>query len=118
MGTTNGDSIDGIVVLPGATAPRALRISVSLVDATMADAPAAVIAETTFEGKASATNEIAFRLGPIPRRPPNRRWLFDASATSDPAGQLRPGDYVLGSSVEWPGEYAPKPVRLMLQKVT
>jgi hypothetical protein len=110
--------VQGVLVLPDALPARPSWVSVSLIDATLADAAARVLATTTFASASVGAHEIPFRLGPLPRRHGRRRWLFDASVTADPAGRLSAGDYVLGRAVEWPARGAPNEIRLMLEKVT
>ncbi len=111
--------IRGCLVLPDALPGTSSRITVSLVDATHADAPAAVLAQTVLQVEALQSGPIIdFCLDDVPPRPPRRRWLFDATATADRGGQLRTGDYVLAHAVEYTGPPDSTLVRLRLKRIS
>lgn len=116
--TTSGRScIVGHLVLPGPLVSSTAKVSISLIDATMADKPASVIAKTEFQVEKNTENRIGFVLE-APPRPLKSRWLFDATVTADEKGHLAPGDFVLTRSVAYDDLEPSTRIVLVLQRVT
>lgn len=109
--------MSGKLILPGPLPATAARVSVALVDATLADAPAAVLSETTFTARAPLAAPITFDLALPPDRPAGRRWLVAATVTADPQGRLARGDYILGRAIEYPESGAAGPMTLSLEHI-
>jgi Type III secretion system lipoprotein chaperone (YscW) len=114
----NGRCICGYLVLPGPSPAETARASVSLIDATSADAAGKVLTETVFILPAPHTGPVPFRLSLPLQRSSARRWLYDASVTADLSGRLAAGDYVLGHTVECLDGHEDQPVQLNLERVT
>jgi uncharacterized lipoprotein YbaY len=114
----NESHLDGFLLLPGPPPAQPGRVHVSLIDATMADAAATVLAETALTQIAPPSGRLPFRLTLPQQRRPGRRWLFDAKFTADPSGVLAEGDYVLARAVEWPPDGGDQPITLELVRVS
>ncbi|MEW8130898.1 MAG: YbaY family lipoprotein [Candidatus Thiodiazotropha endolucinida] len=115
--TAGSDRIVGHLVLPGPLASGKAKVSVSLIDATMADQPASVVAKTEFVIENNTDNTIEFVLNAA-RCPTKRRWLFDATVTADEEGRLMPGDFVLTRSIVYVDPVRSADIVLDLERVT
>lgn len=116
--TAGKSRIVGHLVLPGPLVSVTANVTVSLIDATMADKPASVVAKTEFLVKKKNTeNTIGFVLE-ASARPPESRWLFDATVTADEKGHLAPGDFVLTRSIAYDDRKPSARIVLYLQRVT
>ncbi len=111
------NSIVGHLVLPGPLESSTAKVSISLIDASMADKPASIVAKTEFQVKKGTNRKIDFTLV-VPTRTVKSRLLFDATVTADDEGHLAPGDFVLAHSVEYSILEPSARITLVLQRVT
>lgn len=110
------DLITGFLHLPGPV-PVPAHVRVALIDATSADAPATLVAQTSFVAPAAARLPIPFRLQRPALSQGGQRWLFEAMVSRRPS-ELRPGDFLLTASVEFDAALAHVPIDLTLTLVT
>lgn len=110
--------LQGHILLPGPLPGPEAQVSLSLIEAGLADDAARVLTRQSFAISGLVSGPIEFRLEAPREKLPRERWLLDAAVTADATGRLAPGDYVLDHSVEWRDRQSTQPVKLVLKRVT
>ncbi|WP_394472198.1 hypothetical protein [Roseateles sp. DC23W] len=93
--------VSGVLLLRGPMPGGVVHVRVCLRDAPMADGPSEEVAVQEFCLQGPIPRHIPFLLRPDASPAPRSRWLFDATVSSRPGGQLSKGDFVLTRAIEF-----------------
>jgi hypothetical protein len=106
----------GVVLLPEPCGLREANVAVQIIDASVMDIRAPILAETRFRRAVHGAREIAFLIDTPAHELEGCDFRVVAEVLADPSGQVAAGDYLTMTSVRF-DPYADRPLRIPVEKV-
>jgi hypothetical protein len=108
--------VHGVVLLPEPCGLREANVAVQIIDASVMDIRAPILAETRFTGAMHGAREIAFVIDTPTHDLEGRDLRVVAEVLADPGGRVAAGDYLTMTSVQFE-PHADRPLRIPVEKV-